>query len=92
MLDSIDLAGALALIEEGGEIHGDIINCSVDVYSHNGWSMDYQVHQAAVARDRGRPLENKWIGMRLTDPPVDIAGLSPRTRRGGGNGYDHWRA
>ena len=256
VLDSIDLAGALALIEEGGEIHGDIINCSVDVYSHNGWSMDYQglpavdmrvlaepealvsgllplveakpklpnawsspkpsptppppdlsdperpivqddlawllnrrregrlftimrvglgfsseyypfrepldylgfdgggglgsgpgmaigvglalkgagriplsiigdgdflqsatalwtaahygipvlvivannrsnyndeVHQAAVARDRGRPLENKWIGMRLTDPPVDIAGLSRAQGVGGGNGYDHWR-
>jgi hypothetical protein len=25
---------------------------------------------------RGRPVENKWIGQRIDDPAVDIAGLA----------------
>jgi len=33
-------------------------------------------HQLKVARLRGRPEENKWIGQRLDDPPVDIAGMA----------------
>ena len=28
-----------------------------------------------VARMRGRPVENKWIGQRIDDPAVDIAGM-----------------
>lgn len=33
-------------------------------------------HQAHVARDRGRPTANSWIGMRIDDPPVAIADLA----------------
>jgi thiamine pyrophosphate-dependent acetolactate synthase large subunit-like protein len=33
-------------------------------------------HQAEVARQRRRPVEHSWIGMRVGDPPVDIAGLA----------------
>lgn len=35
-----------------------------------------EVHQERVARLRGRPVENKWIGMRMDDPEVDIAGIA----------------
>lgn len=42
VFDSIDLAGTLQLIEKGGKVKATIINCTVDSYVHNGWSMDYQ--------------------------------------------------
>jgi thiamine pyrophosphate-dependent acetolactate synthase large subunit-like protein len=33
-------------------------------------------HQERVARTRGRPPENRWIGQRMTDPGVDFAALA----------------
>jgi thiamine pyrophosphate-dependent acetolactate synthase large subunit-like protein len=33
-------------------------------------------HQERVARRRGRPVENREIGMSITDPAVDLAGLA----------------
>ena len=32
-----------------------------------------EVHQERVAKERSRPVENKWIGMRMTDPEMDLA-------------------
>jgi thiamine pyrophosphate-dependent acetolactate synthase large subunit-like protein len=32
-----------------------------------------EVHQERVARMRGRPVENKWIGQRIADPDIDFA-------------------
>ncbi len=32
-----------------------------------------ELHQERVARERGRPVENKWIGQRIDDPPPDLA-------------------
>jgi len=34
------------------------------------------VHQERVARDRNRPLENKWQGQQITAPTVDIVGMA----------------
>ena len=34
------------------------------------------LHQDRVARDRGRPPENRWIGQELEDPTPDIVGLA----------------
>jgi thiamine pyrophosphate-dependent acetolactate synthase large subunit-like protein len=31
------------------------------------------LHQERVARMRGRPIENRFVGQRIDDPPVDIA-------------------
>jgi hypothetical protein len=28
-----------------------------------------------MARMRDRPVENKWIGMRMADPEIDLAGI-----------------
>jgi thiamine pyrophosphate-dependent acetolactate synthase large subunit-like protein len=35
-----------------------------------------EVHQERIARLRGRPVENKWIGQRIADPDIDIASLA----------------
>ena len=34
-----------------------------------------ELHQERVARARGRPVENKWIGQRIADPDIDIAAM-----------------
>lgn len=33
-------------------------------------------HQETVAKQRGRPVERKYIGMEINDPPVDLSGLA----------------
>ena len=35
-----------------------------------------ELHQQHVAEQRGRPVENRWIGQRIDDPPVDVAALA----------------
>jgi thiamine pyrophosphate-dependent acetolactate synthase large subunit-like protein len=34
-----------------------------------------ELHQERVARIRNRPVENRWIGQRISDPDIDCAGL-----------------
>lgn len=46
-----------------------VVNDNNSFYNDEG-------HQRSVALDRGRPPENSWIGMRMTDPPTDIAALA----------------
>ncbi|MGH3383663.1 MAG: thiamine pyrophosphate-binding protein [Nocardioidaceae bacterium] len=46
------------------------------VVNDNSSFYNDEPHQAAVARQRGRPEENSWIGMRIDEPGVDIAGLA----------------
>jgi hypothetical protein len=29
-----------------------------------------------MARMRGRPIENRWVGLRMDDPPLDLATLA----------------
>lgn len=42
MLDKVDPAGALKVVWPDSPVTAKIINCSVDDYLHNGWSMDHQ--------------------------------------------------
>jgi thiamine pyrophosphate-dependent acetolactate synthase large subunit-like protein len=35
-----------------------------------------ELHQETVARRRNRPVENRWIGQRISDPNIDIAKLA----------------
>lgn len=35
-----------------------------------------EIQQEIVAKDRGRPVENRWIGQRIDEPAVDLAGLA----------------
>jgi hypothetical protein len=34
------------------------------------------MHQERVARERGRPVENKWIGQRIDEPDIDLAAMA----------------
>ncbi len=45
------------------------------IVANNRSFFNDEVHQERVARMRGRPVENKWIGQRIDDPAVDIAGM-----------------
>ncbi len=40
-LDWLDLGGILGFVHGGGPIKAKVIQCSVDSYVHNGWSMDH---------------------------------------------------
>lgn len=46
------------------------------VVANNQSFFNDEVHQERMARMRDRPVENKWIGMRMTDPEIDLAGLA----------------
>src|SRR5580698_10406298 len=35
-----------------------------------------ELHQERMARMRNRPVENKWIGQRMSDPEVDLAAMA----------------
>ena len=54
------------------------------VVANNESFFNDELHQERVARMRGRPVENRWIGMRLSDPDMDLAGLA---RGQGAKGY-----
>ncbi len=45
------------------------------VCNNRAYGNDVQA-QERMARLRGRPVENKWIGQAITDPPPDLAGLA----------------
>ena len=34
-----------------------------------------ELHQERVAKERGRPVENKWIGQRIDEPDIDLAAM-----------------
>lgn len=46
------------------------------VVANNRTYMNDEVHQVSVARRRGRPVENRWVGQRMEDPEVSFAGLA----------------
>ena len=35
-----------------------------------------ELHQERVARIRNRPVENRWIGQRISDPDIDCSGVA----------------
>ncbi|MFZ0458127.1 MAG: thiamine pyrophosphate-binding protein [Rhodoplanes sp.] len=43
------------------------------VVANNQSFFNDELHQERVARMRGRPTENKWIGQRMIDPTIDLA-------------------
>ncbi len=54
------------------------------VIANNESFFNDELHQERMARVRGRPVENRWIGLRLSDPDMDLAGLA---RDQGAKGY-----
>jgi thiamine pyrophosphate-dependent acetolactate synthase large subunit-like protein len=48
------------------------IPCLLLVANNRSFYND-EMHQERVARERGRPVENKWIGQRIDQPDIDLA-------------------
>ena len=46
------------------------------VISNNRSNHTDVAHQALMARQRGRPIENRWIGQRIDEPAIDFAALA----------------
>jgi thiamine pyrophosphate-dependent acetolactate synthase large subunit-like protein len=46
------------------------------IVANNRSYFNDEVHQERMARVRKRPVERKWIGQRIDDPPPDLAGLA----------------
>jgi thiamine pyrophosphate-dependent acetolactate synthase large subunit-like protein len=45
------------------------------VVANNRSFFNDELHQERVARTRGRPVENRWIGQRIAAPDIDIAAM-----------------
>ncbi len=46
------------------------------IIANNQSFFNDEVHQERVARTRDRPVENRWIGMRIDDPACDLGMLA----------------
>ena len=46
------------------------------IISNNRSNFNDELHQETVAKDRSRPVENRWIGMRISEPDADLARLA----------------
>jgi thiamine pyrophosphate-dependent acetolactate synthase large subunit-like protein len=46
------------------------------VIANNRSFFNDELHQERVARDRGRPVENRWIGQSIRAPDIDLATLA----------------
>ena len=46
------------------------------VVANNRSFFNDELHQERVARIRNRPVENRWIGQRISEPDIDIAGIA----------------
>jgi thiamine pyrophosphate-dependent acetolactate synthase large subunit-like protein len=46
------------------------------VVANNQSYFNDEEHQERMARVRNRPVENRWVGQRMADPPVNFAALA----------------
>jgi thiamine pyrophosphate-dependent acetolactate synthase large subunit-like protein len=46
------------------------------VVANNRSFFNDELHQERVARMRNRPVENRWIGQRISDPEIDLATMA----------------
>jgi thiamine pyrophosphate-dependent acetolactate synthase large subunit-like protein len=46
------------------------------VVANNRSFFNDELHQERVARMRNRPVENRWIGQRMSDPDIDLAAIA----------------
>jgi len=46
------------------------------VVANNRSFFNDELHQERVARIRNRPVENRWIGQRISDPDIDMATIA----------------
>ena len=46
------------------------------VVANNRSFFNDELHQERVARVRNRPIENRWVGQRISEPDIDIAAIA----------------
>jgi thiamine pyrophosphate-dependent acetolactate synthase large subunit-like protein len=46
------------------------------VVANNQSFFNDEIHQERMARMRDRPVDNKWIGQRINEPPVDLSAMA----------------
>jgi thiamine pyrophosphate-dependent acetolactate synthase large subunit-like protein len=46
------------------------------VVANNRSFFNDELHQERVARVRNRPVENRWVGQRISEPDIDLAGIA----------------
>jgi thiamine pyrophosphate-dependent acetolactate synthase large subunit-like protein len=46
------------------------------VIANNRSFFNDELHQERVARMRNRPVENRWVGQRISDPDIDLAAMA----------------
>lgn len=46
------------------------------IVSNNSSFFNDEMHQERVAKERGRAVENRWIGQRMSDPHIDLAAMA----------------
>ena len=46
------------------------------VVANNRSFFNDELHQERVARMRNRPVENRWIGQRISEPDIDLAAMA----------------
>ena len=46
------------------------------VIANNRSFFNDELHQERVARMRSRPVENRWVGQRISEPDIDLAAMA----------------
>ena len=46
------------------------------VVANNRSFFNDELHQERVARMRGRPVENRWVGQKISEPDIDLAAMA----------------
>lgn len=46
------------------------------IVANNNSFFNDEMHQERVAKERGRPVDNRWIGQRISDPDIDLAAMA----------------
>ena len=46
------------------------------VVANNRSFFNDELHQERVARMRNRPVENRWVGQRISEPDIDLAAMA----------------
>jgi thiamine pyrophosphate-dependent acetolactate synthase large subunit-like protein len=46
------------------------------IISNNRSFFNDEMHQERVAKERGRPVENRWIGQSISEPDIDVASMA----------------
>ncbi|HEX3708663.1 MAG TPA: thiamine pyrophosphate-dependent enzyme, partial [Pseudolabrys sp.] len=46
------------------------------VIANNRSFFNDELHQERVARMRNRPIENRWVGQRISEPDIDLAAMA----------------